>query len=122
MKSRFTAARRKQVGYVTRTDGTDLGDTNTYTVTSKLVWKPADNLEGRWLSEYSSADEHGSPLLFAAINTAATFPRVASSDAGCPEFNGSFTRLPAVPTIPDDRCANNFQNKGPFHNNGAFEP
>src|SRR5262249_40154745 len=27
--------------------------------------------------------------------------------------------LPAVPNIPDDRCANNFQNRGPFHNNGT---
>src|SRR2546430_9420915 len=29
LKARFTAGRRKQDGYVTRTDGTDLGDTNT---------------------------------------------------------------------------------------------
>ena len=121
LKSRFTAARRKQDGYVTRTDGTDLGDTNTYTLTSKFVWKPTEKVEGRWLAEYSSADEHGSPLVFAAINTAATFPRVASADAGCPGFNGSFATLPAVPNIADDRCANNFQNKGPFHNNGTAQ-
>ena len=38
LKSRFTAGRRKQDGYVTRPDGTDLGDTNTYTLTSKFVW------------------------------------------------------------------------------------
>jgi iron complex outermembrane receptor protein len=119
LKSRFTAARRKQDGYVTRTDGTDLGDTNTYTLTSKFLWKPTDRLEARWLAEYSSADEHGSPLVFAAINTAATFPRVASAAAGCPGFNGKFTTLPAVPNIPDDRCANNFQYRGPFHNNGT---
>src|SRR3569833_1268785 len=121
LKSRFTAARRKQDGYVTRTDGTDLGDTNTYTLTSKLLWKPTDKLEGRWLAEYSSADAHGSPLVFAAINTAATFPRVASAAAGCPGFNGSFATLPAVTNIPDDRCANNFQNKGQFHNNGTAQ-
>jgi len=119
LKSRFTAARRKQNGYVTRTDGTDLGDTNTYTLTSKFLWQPTDKLEARWLAEYSSADEHGSPLVFAAINPAATFPRVASADAGCPGFNGSFATLPAVPSIPDDRCANNFQYRGPFHNNGT---
>jgi iron complex outermembrane receptor protein len=119
LKSRFTAARRKQEGYVTRADGTDLGDTNTYTLSSKFLWQPIDKLEARWLAEYSSADEHGSPLVFAAINTAATFPRVASADAGCPGFNGSFATLPAVPNIPDDRCANNFQRRGPFHNNGT---
>jgi iron complex outermembrane recepter protein len=119
LKSRFTAARRKQDGYVFRTDGTDLGDTNTYTLTSKFLWQPVDGLEARWLAEYSSANEHGSPLVFAAINTTATFPRVASADAGCPGFNGNFAALLAVPNIPDDRCANNFQYRGPFHNNGT---
>ena len=119
LHSRFTAGRRKQDGYVTRTDGTDLGDTNTYTLTSKLIWKPTDKLEARWLADYSNADEHGSPLVFAAINTAATFPRVASADAGCPGFNGKFATLPAVPNIPDDRCANNFQKRGPYQNNGT---
>src|SRR5205807_10281416 len=88
LKARFTAGRRKQDGYVTRTDGTDLGDTNTYTLTSKFVWKPTEKLEARWLADYSHADEHGSPLVFASINTAATFPRVASAAAGCPGFNG----------------------------------
>jgi iron complex outermembrane recepter protein len=119
LKARFTAGRRKQNGYVTRTDGTDLGDTNTYALSSKFVWKPTDKLEARWLADYSNSDEHGSPLVFAAINTSATFPRVASAAAGCPGFNGNFATLPAVPNIPDDRCANNFQNRGPFHNNGT---
>ncbi len=109
LKARFTAGRRKQDGYVTRPDGTDLGDTNTYTLTSKFIWKPTDQFEARLLADYSNADEHGSPLVFASINTAATFPRVASADAGCPGFNGNFATLPAVPNIPDDRCANNFQ-------------
>jgi len=119
LKSRFSAGRRKQDGYVIRTDGTDLGDTNTYTFTSKVVWQPVDKVEARWLSDYTNADEHGSPLVFASINTAATFPRVASSDAGCPGFNGNFASLPAVPNIPDPRCANNFQGRGPFANNGT---
>jgi iron complex outermembrane receptor protein len=119
LSARFTAGLKKQDGYVTRTDGTDLGDTNTYTVTSKFVWKPSDKLTGKFLADYTHSDENGSPLVFAAINTAATFPRVASADAGCPGFNGSFATLPAVPNIPDDRCANNFQGRGPFHNNGT---
>src|SRR5262245_35040221 len=38
LKSRFSFGVRKQDGYVTRTDGTDLGDTNTYTGTAKFVW------------------------------------------------------------------------------------
>jgi len=44
---------------------------------------------------------------------------VASADAGCPGFNGNFATLPAVPEIPDARCANNLQKAGPFHNNGT---
>jgi iron complex outermembrane receptor protein len=119
LSARFTAGLKKQDGYVTRTDGTDLGDTNTYTVTSKLVWKPSEKLTGKFLADYTHSDENGSPLVFAAINTAATFPRVASADAGCPGFNGNFATLPAVPNIQDDRCANNFQRRGPFQNNGT---
>ena len=119
LKARFSAGRRKQDGYVTRTDGTDLGDTNTYTLTSKFQWQPTEKFAARWLADYSNADEHGSPLVFASINTAATFPRVASADAGCPGLNGNFATLPAVPNIPDDRCANNFQARGPFRNNGT---
>ena len=119
LRSRFTGGLKKQDGYVTRPDGTDLGDTNTYTFTGKFIWEPNDKLTGKLLADYTHSDENGSPLVFSAINTAATFPRVASSDAGCPGFNGSFTNLPAVPAIADNRCANNFQNRGPFHNNGT---
>ena len=67
-KSRFTAGLRKQDGYVTRTDGEDLGDTNTYTVTAKLVWRPSDAFEGKFLADYTNSDENGSPLVFAAYN------------------------------------------------------
>src|SRR3970282_2842378 len=99
LASRFTAGLRKQDGYVTRTDGTDLGDTNTYTLTSKFLWEPTDNFAGKFLADYTNSDENGSPLVFALINTAATFPRVASADAGCPGFNGMFALLPAVRKI-----------------------
>jgi iron complex outermembrane receptor protein len=117
--ARFTAGLKKQDGYVTRTDGTDLGDTNTYTLTSKFVWKPIDKLTGKFLADYTHANENGTPLVFAAINTSATFARVASADAGCPGFNGNFATLAAVPNIPDNRCANNFQARGPYSNNGT---
>jgi iron complex outermembrane recepter protein len=119
LKARFTVGHRQQNGYVMRTDGTDLGDTNTQTATGKLIWSLSDKFTAKLLFDYSSSSENGSPLVFAAINPAATFPRVASSDAGCPGFNGSFTTLPSVPNIQDDRCANNFQNRGPYNNNGT---
>jgi len=116
-KSRFTAGLRKQDGYVTRVnDGQDLGDTNTYTVTAKFLWRPSDAFEGRLLADYTKADENGSPLVFAAYTETAAFGRVASSDAGCPGF--VFPASP-VPMIPDDRCANDLQNRGPYANNGT---
>lgn len=120
LKSRFSFGIRKQDGYVTRSDGKDLGDTNTFTAMGKLVWRPSDRTRGTLAFDYTKADENGSPLVFAAINETATFPRVASSDAGCPGFNGNFANLPAVPMIQDDRCANDLQARGPYRNNGTY--
>jgi iron complex outermembrane receptor protein len=119
-RSRFSFGIRQQDGYVTRTDGTDLGDTDTYTATAKFVWTPNDDFAARLGLDYTESDENGSPLVFATINEAATFPRVASSDAGCPGFDGSFLNLPEVPQIADDRCANDLQSRGPYGNNGTF--
>jgi iron complex outermembrane receptor protein len=116
-KARFSAGLRKQDGYVTRADGTDLGDTNTYTLQAKLVWKPTDKVSGRFLADYTKSDENGVPLVFAAMNEAATFPRVASQDAGCPGV--VFPTSGPVPMIDDPRCANDFQAAGPYHNNGT---
>ena len=97
-KSRFTAGLRKQDGYVTRTDGEDLGDTNTYTVTAKLIWRPSEAFEGKFLADYTNSDENGSPLVFAPITKTAAFPRVASLDAGCP---GLVRGLVPPPGLPD---------------------
>jgi iron complex outermembrane receptor protein len=98
LASRFTAGLKKQDGYVTRTDGTDLGDTNTYTLTSKFVWTPTDNLTGKFLADYTHSDENGSPLVFATINTAATFPLQAQTPAA--RGSTQFRHVPAVPNIP----------------------
>ena len=84
LRSRISAGFHRQDGYVRRPDGTDLGDANTYTVAAKFVWQPAESFTARLLYDYSRSDENGAPLVFAAINEAATFPRVASFDAGCP--------------------------------------
>ena len=124
-KSRFTAGLRQQDGYVTRvSDGEDLGDTNTYTVTAKLAWRPSDAFEGKLLADYTKSDENGSPLVFAAYNENATFGRVASLDAGCPGLTDGAVPPPGaadqpVPLIQDDRCANDLQNRGPYSNNGT---
>jgi len=117
LKARFTFGLREQDGYVTRPDGTDLGDTNVQMATMKLVFTPSDRFKAKLGFDYTKADENGSPLVFAAINEAATFPRVASQDAGCPGV--VFPASGPVPMIPDSRCANDLQSGGPFHNNGT---
>ncbi|HEX9877393.1 MAG TPA: TonB-dependent receptor [Gammaproteobacteria bacterium] len=120
-RSRFTFGARTRDGYVTRLQtGEDLGDTQTYTATGKLIWDGFDALELRAQFDYTKSDENGNPFVFAASEETATFQRVASADAGCPGFDGDWTALPAVPQIDDERCANDFQNKGPFNNNGTY--
>jgi iron complex outermembrane recepter protein len=116
-RSRFSFGLRQQDGYVTRPDGTDLGDADTYTALAKFVWTPGERSRATFMLDYTEADENGSPLVFAVINENATFPRVASSDAGCPGF---VFPQPTVPMIADDRCANDLQSRGPFGNNGSL--
>lgn len=121
LKSRFSFGAKSQDGYVIRTaDGIDLGDANNFTVTGKVNFEPSDKFTAKLKFDYTKADENGSPLVFAAANEAATFARVASADAGCPGFGGVWNALPAVPMIDDPRCFNDFQNEGPFANNGSF--
>jgi iron complex outermembrane receptor protein len=117
VRSRFTFGTRQQDGYVSRVQtGEDLGDTSVWTVTGKLVFTPNDRLDARVQFDYTDADENGNPFVFAASNEDATFQKVASVDAGCP---GAGFPAPPVPMIDDDRCANDFQNKGPYANNGT---
>jgi iron complex outermembrane receptor protein len=117
-KTRWSVGLRKQDGYVTRPDGTDLGDSNSLTATSKWVWTPSSSMRAALSLDYTDSDENGSPLVFAEINEAATFPRVASQDAGCPGV--VFPASGPVPMIDDPRCANDLQGAGPFANNGSL--
>jgi iron complex outermembrane recepter protein len=117
LKTRFSFGMRKQDGYVTRTDGTDLGDADTFTAMTKWVWTPSDSVRVAFAGDYTKSDENGSPLVFAAITETATFARVASFDAGCP---GMASNAVPVPMIQDDRCANDLQARGPFKNNGTL--
>ena len=117
LRSRFSFGLRQQDGYVRRSDGTDLGDADTYTALAKFVWTPDARSRAALVLDYTGADENGTPLVFAVINENATFPRVASSDAGCPGF--TFPQ-PTVPMVPDDRCANDLQARGPYGNNGSL--
>jgi iron complex outermembrane receptor protein len=118
LKTRWSVGLRKQDGYVTRPDGTDLGDTNTITAQTKWVWTPTDKVTASFVFDYTESDENGSPLVFAAITESATFPRVASQDAGCPGV--TFPTSGPVPMIDDPRCANDLQAAGPYANNGSL--
>jgi len=120
VKSRWTFGRRTQDGYVTRVQtGEDLGDTDTFTFTGKITWESSERFSGKVQFDYTEADENGNPFVFAASNESATFQKVASADAGCPGMEGGWNSVPSVPLINDDRCANDFQNKGPYANNGT---
>jgi iron complex outermembrane receptor protein len=116
-RSRFSFGLRKQDGYVTRPDGTDLGDTDTYTGTAKFVFAPTERFTTTLALDYTKSDENGSPLVFAAINEEATFARVSSFEAGCP---GMASFAVPVPLVADDRCANDLQARGPYRNNGSL--
>jgi iron complex outermembrane receptor protein len=124
-KSRFTFGIRQQDGYVERVvDGTDLGDTNTYTAMAKFVWTPSEAFTGKLLMDYTTADENGSPLVFRSYTETAAFGRVASLDAGCPGLTDGAVPPPTmadqpVPMIQDDRCSNDLQSRGPYANNGT---
>ena len=116
-KSRFSFGIRQQDGYVTRPDGTDLGDIDTFTGAAKFLWTPSEQFRGTLAFDYTESDENGTPLVFAAITEGATFPRVASFDAGCP---GMASFAEPVPMVADSRCANDLQNAGPYRNNGSL--
>jgi iron complex outermembrane receptor protein len=125
-KTRVSVGMRKQDGYVERPDGTDLGDTNTFMGMVKAVWTPTEKVRATFAFDYTKSDENGSPLVFAAMNEAATFPRVASLDAGCPGLTDGavpppgLPDQPSVPMIADPRCANDLQGAGPYKNNGTL--
>jgi iron complex outermembrane receptor protein len=124
-RTRWAVGIRKQDGYVTRADGTDLGDTNVLTASTKWVFEPAEKFKATFAFDYTKADENGSPLVFATMTEGATFPRVASLDAGCPGLTDVLAPMglpdqPAVPMIADDRCANDLQARGPYRNNGTL--
>jgi iron complex outermembrane receptor protein len=124
-RTRWSVGIRKQDGYVTRPDGTDLGDTNVLTASTKWVFSPLENFKATFAADYTKADENGSPLVFASITESATFARVASLDAGCPGLTDVVAPMglpdqPVVPMIPDDRCANDLQARGPYRNNGTL--
>lgn len=118
IKTRWTIASRTRNGYVRRAvDGTDLGDVDRYSITGKATWRFNDTLRWSFKGDYARASEHGTPLVFAAIDGAQDFPRAVSLHAGCP---GMTSMAMPVPDVDDPRCANSYWNDGPFVANGTF--
>ncbi len=117
--SRASAGVRKRDGYVTRvSDGVDLGNENSYTLRWATRWHVTDGLKLTLRGDYTNADEHGSPFVFATINGKQAFPAAVSVAAGCP---GATFPPPNVPAgTVDPRCANSATwNLGPFRNGGT---
>lgn len=127
--ARVSGGFRKRDGYVIRSfDGLDLGNDNGYTLTGSVKWEPSSDFNLFLRADYSKRDEHGAPFVFAGINEQAPVAAIASVAAGCPGATIPFAPIapgnprfgaPNVPMINDVRCANDFQNRGPFVNGGS---
>jgi iron complex outermembrane recepter protein len=117
LAARVSFGSRVQDGYIDYpAQNKQLGDSNTYTFTGKLVWTPSENLTAKLMADYTSADENGAALTNVALNPTSAFPRNVSFLAGCP---GMPTFATPVPQIADPRCANNLALGGPYVNNGS---
>lgn len=118
LAARLSAGARKRDGYVTRVfDGVDLGDENTFTLQSSLLWNAAEAFTLTLRGDYTKEDENGSPFVFATINGRQAFPAAISRGSGCP---GATFPPPSVPQgIVDTRCANDATwNLGKYRNGG----
>ncbi|MBO9575153.1 MAG: TonB-dependent receptor [Sphingobium sp.] len=126
---RISGGFRKRDGYVRRkVDGLDLGDDNSFTLNSALLWEPAPSVKVNLRADFTKRDEHGAPFVFAGINEQAPVAAIVSVAAGCPGAKIPFAPLvagdprfgaPNVPLINDARCANDFQALGPYVNGGT---
>ncbi|HEX5049929.1 MAG TPA: TonB-dependent receptor [Gammaproteobacteria bacterium] len=118
---RLSAGGRQRDGYVTRAfDGEDLGDEGMYTGQIGVRWEPSDRLTLTLRADYTNEDENGSPFVFRAINEAATFVGAASQAAGCPNMLDPLPPPVLVGPLPDPRCGNDAQDRGPFTNGGTY--
>ena len=126
---RISGGFRKRDGYVRRKfDGLDLGDDNSFTLNSALLWEPAPSVKVNLRADFTKRDENGAPFVFAGINEQAPVAAIVSVAAGCPGAKIPFAPLvagdprfgaPNVPLINDSRCANDFQALGPYVNGGT---
>ncbi|MCW2338445.1 iron complex outermembrane receptor protein [Sphingobium sp. B2D3A] len=129
LAARVSGGFRKRDGYVIREyDGIDLGNDDSATLNGALYWEASPDIKVNIRGDYTKRDENGAPFVFAGVNRNAPVAAIASVAAGCPGATIPFAPLtpgdprfgaPNVPQINDARCANNFQDKGPFVNGGT---
>jgi len=129
--ARVSGGFKSRDGYVIRAyDGLDLGNDNGFTVNGALLWEPSATFKLNLRGDYSKRDENGAPFVFAGINENAPVAAIVSVAAGCPGATIPFAPIapgdprfgaPNVPLIDDARCANDFQDKGPFVNGGTAD-
>lgn len=118
LEGRVSFGARQRDGYVRRAvDGTDLGNEDTWTAQGTLRWDPSPDVSLLLRADHTEEDEHGSPFVFLEVNESQLFPIIGSLIAGCPGVG--FPPPTPVPMIDDPRCANDFQNMGPFTNGGT---
>jgi len=110
VKTRFSIGTKKQEGYVRRLDDNlDLGDIDNTTFIAKMDIEPSDTFRARVNFDYTTADENGSPLVFAGYNNNTNFNETGpdasiafiganqSVAAGC---NDAWVALPGPPGRP----------------------
>jgi len=129
LAARMSGGFRKRDGYVVREfDGLDLGNDDSYSFGGSLLFEPSSDFELFIRGDYNKRDENGAPFVFVGINESAPVPAIVSVAAGCPGATIPFAPLapgdaafgaPFVPSIDDARCANDFQDRGPFVNGGT---
>lgn len=118
LRTRWTYGGRNRDGYVHRiSDGLDLGDVNSYTITGKIQWKPGTDFKLTLKGDYTAEHSNGTALVLAALNPNAPYEKSVSFYAGCP---GMTSAQSPVPLINDPRCANDFYKGGPFKTNGTY--
>jgi iron complex outermembrane receptor protein len=128
MAARVSGGFRSRDGYVVRAfDGLELGNDNTYTINGAFLWEVSPDVRLNIRADYTNRDENGAPFVFAGINEKAPVAAIVSVAAGCPGATMPFVitapdprfGAPNVPMIDDPRCANDFQDRGPFVNGGT---
>ena len=131
LAARVSGGFRKRDGYVIRAfDGLDLGNENSYSLNGAVKWEPSTDFDLYVRGDYNRRDENGAPFTFAGINEQAPVAAIVSVAAGCPGATIPFAPLappdprfgaPNVPLIDDARCANDFQDLGPYVNGGTAD-